>query len=68
MRISLGPGIILQYIIQGLWHPARRVRQIYWRVYNTIYVGNQDGMVPFHPLIPQDQNNKFYMPELEAFL
>jgi len=25
MRVSLGPGIILLYILQGLYHPARRV-------------------------------------------
>ena len=26
LRLSLGPGIILQHLLQGLWHPARRVR------------------------------------------
>ncbi|CAE7790133.1 Sf3b1, partial [Symbiodinium sp. CCMP2456] len=25
-RISLGPTKVLQYLLQGLWHPARRVR------------------------------------------
>lgn len=68
MRVSLGPGVILLYLLQGLWHPARRVRQIYWRMYNTIYVGNQDGLVPFHPQIPKDKHNSYEMAELESFL
>jgi splicing factor 3B subunit 1 len=31
-RVALGPSIILSYCLQGLFHPARRVREIYWRV------------------------------------
>jgi splicing factor 3B subunit 1 len=53
-RVSLGAGKILLYILPGLFHPARRVRDVYWRVYNTIYLGNQDGLVPFYPRIPDD--------------
>ena len=26
MRVSLGPGIVLLYLLQGLYHPARRVQ------------------------------------------
>lgn len=25
LRVSLGPGILLLYLLQGLYHPARRV-------------------------------------------
>jgi splicing factor 3B subunit 1 len=32
LRVALGPGILLNYILQGLFHPARRVREIYWKV------------------------------------
>jgi len=39
LRVSLGGGVIMMYIIQGLFHPAKKVRQIYWRFYNMLYVG-----------------------------
>jgi splicing factor 3B subunit 1 len=68
MRISVGPGIILLYIIQGLWHPARRIRQIYWRIYNMIYVGSQDSIVPFQPRIKDDGKNCYYQSELMTVL
>lgn len=32
-RVCLGPAPILQYCVQGLFHPARKVREIYWRVF-----------------------------------
>lgn len=49
MRVSLGPGVILLYLMEGLFHPAKRVRQTYWRLYNMVYVGNQDSLVSFYP-------------------
>jgi splicing factor 3B subunit 1 len=68
MRVSVGPGIILLYIIQGLWHPARRMRQIYWRIYNMLYVGSQDSIVPFQPRIKDDTKNCFYQAEMMSVL
>ncbi len=26
---------------QGLFHPARKVREVYWRLYNNVYIGAQ---------------------------
>jgi splicing factor 3B subunit 1 len=67
MRVTLGPGVLLSYVLQGLFHPARKVRevsssivrmsrcqmltflQVYWRVYNALYLGASDSMVPFYP-------------------
>ncbi len=31
-RVALGPAIMMQYVLQGLFHPARRVREVYWKV------------------------------------
>lgn len=39
LRVALGPGILLNYIIQGLFHPARKVREIYWKVRLALKVG-----------------------------
>ena len=52
------------YTLQGLWHPARRVRQIFWRIYNMIYVGCQDSLLPFQPELKDDSYNHYGQPEL----
>ena len=39
LRVARGPGRILLYIVQGLFHPARRVRESYWKIYNNTYLG-----------------------------
>ncbi|EJD43740.1 ARM repeat-containing protein [Auricularia subglabra TFB-10046 SS5] len=49
MRVTLGPGVLLNYTLQGLFHPARKVREVYWRIYNALYLGAADAMVPFYP-------------------
>lgn len=49
MRVTLGPGVLLSYVLQGLFHPARKVREVYWRVYNSLYLGASDALVPFYP-------------------
>jgi hypothetical protein len=38
--------------LQGLFHPARKVREVYWRIYNRVYIYGQDSLVPFFPHIP----------------
>jgi splicing factor 3B subunit 1 len=35
MRLGLGPGVLMSYVLQGMFHPARRVREVYWRMYST---------------------------------
>ncbi|CAF4544117.1 unnamed protein product, partial [Rotaria magnacalcarata] len=42
------------YGLQGLFHPARRVRDVYWKVYNTLYIGAQDSLVSAYPRIVDD--------------
>lgn len=41
MRVSLGPIKVMQYTLQGLWHPARKVREPCWKVFNNIILVNQ---------------------------
>eukprot|EP00011_Vannellida_sp_DIVA3-517-6-12_P012499 CAMPEP_0114609446 /NCGR_PEP_ID=MMETSP0168-20121206/3093_1 /TAXON_ID=95228 ORGANISM="Vannella sp., Strain DIVA3 517/6/12" /NCGR_SAMPLE_ID=MMETSP0168 /ASSEMBLY_ACC=CAM_ASM_000044 /LENGTH=1223 /DNA_ID=CAMNT_0001820365 /DNA_START=46 /DNA_END=3715 /DNA_ORIENTATION=- len=55
MRVSLGPTVILQYLLQGLFHPARKVRNVYWKVYNSLYIGSQDALVPAYPAMPEEE-------------
>ena len=49
LRLALGPGVMLAYLLQGLFHPARRVRETYWRLYNSLYVGSAGALVAFYP-------------------
>jgi splicing factor 3B subunit 1 len=69
-RLSLGPAVILHYTLQGLFHPARRVRQTYWRVYNNLYVGAQDALVAFAPRVPdaEDGSHAYVRHELDLML
>ena len=36
LRVALGPSHIMAYLRSGLFHPARRVREVYWRLYNNL--------------------------------
>ncbi|KAF9432446.1 Splicing factor 3B subunit 1 [Entomortierella beljakovae] len=64
LTVALGSGTILQYVVQGLFHPARKVREIYWKIYNNIYISAQDGVIPFYPSIENDSINKYERTEL----
>jgi len=65
IRCSLGPCRILQYLLQGLFHPARRVREAYWRCMNNTYISNCDALVAFYPRVPNDDRNTYIKYELD---
>ncbi len=70
IRTCLGPTKILQYTMQGLFHPARKVRSIYWKIYNTLYIACQDSMVAAYPRFEDEHatSNTYKRHELEIFL
>ncbi|KAI8999953.1 splicing factor 3B subunit 1 [Gaertneriomyces semiglobifer] len=68
LRVALGPSVILQYVLQGLFHPARRVREIYWKVYNNLYIGSQDALTAFYPRIENDERNLYERYELDLVI
>ncbi|KAH6583948.1 hypothetical protein BASA60_001139 [Batrachochytrium salamandrivorans] len=68
LRVALGPAIILNYTLQGMFHPARRVREIYWKIYNSLYIGSQDALIPIYPRIDDDRRNKYERRELEPVM
>ncbi|KAL9084543.1 MAG: hypothetical protein Q9159_005161 [Coniocarpon cinnabarinum] len=49
IRTAVGPGIVMNYFLPMLFHPARKVREPGWRVYNNCYVQMGDQMVPHFP-------------------
>ncbi|KAI9347201.1 armadillo-type protein [Zopfochytrium polystomum] len=63
-RVSLGPGTVLNYLLQGMFHPARRVREIYWKIYNNAYIGAQDALVAYYPKVESDGRNCYDKYEL----
>jgi splicing factor 3B subunit 1 len=68
LTVALGPNVILQYVLQGLYHPARKVRDAYWRVYNFLYIYHADALVMGYPQVPDDGENTYARPTLELFI
>lgn len=68
MRVALGAAVILNYCLQGLFHPARKVREVYWKIYNSLYIGAQDTLVAAYPGFEDEQNNVYSRPELTMFV
>ena len=54
IRMAVGNGMVMNYVWAGLFHPARKVRQPYWRLYNSAYVQSADGMVPYYPNLDEE--------------
>ncbi|CAK9441333.1 uncharacterized protein LODBEIA_P52020 [Lodderomyces beijingensis] len=49
LRLVLGNGTFMNYVWAGLFHPARKVRDPFWKVFNNGYVQCADALVPFYP-------------------
>ncbi|KAF2277503.1 ARM repeat-containing protein [Westerdykella ornata] len=49
IRNAVGTPLVMNYIWAGLFHPAKKVRQPYWRLYNDAYVQSADAMIPAYP-------------------
>ncbi|KAK5936645.1 U2 snRNP component prp10 [Knufia obscura] len=49
IRMAVGAGTVMNYVWAGLFHPARKVRTPYWRLFNDAYVYGADSIVPYYP-------------------
>ncbi|KAK5086882.1 U2 snRNP component prp10 [Lithohypha guttulata] len=49
VRMAVGTGVVMNYVWAGLFHPARKVRTPYWRLFNDAYVYGADSIVPYYP-------------------
>ena len=54
IRLAVGTGLTMNYVWAGLFHPARKVRTPYWRLYNDAYVQSADAMVPYYPSVDDE--------------
>lgn len=64
IRMAVGTGIVMNYVWAGLFHPARKVRMPYWRLYNDAYVQGADAMIPYYPEMEGDMDR----PELSIVI
>lgn len=64
IRMAVGTGIVMNYVWAGLFHPARKVRTPYWRLYNDAYVQGADAMIPYYP----DMEGDVDRPELSIVI
>ncbi|KAF1833286.1 ARM repeat-containing protein [Decorospora gaudefroyi] len=65
VRNAIGTPLVMNYVWAGLFHPARKVRQPYWRIYNDAYVQNADAMIPAFPAFEEANVRRH---ELEIFI
>eukprot|EP00924_Labyrinthula_sp_SR-Ha-C_P006474 augustus_masked-scaffold_80-processed-gene-0.36-mRNA-1 protein AED:0.00 eAED:0.00 QI:0/-1/0/1/-1/1/1/0/968 len=74
LRLVLGSPRVFLYTVQGLYHPARRVREMYWKIYNNLYVYGPEKLVPCYPRITGEDIGEekigmdYVRPELEIFI
>ena len=68
MIVALGPAKLFQYVMQGLFHPARKVREVYWKIYNSMYIYGQDALTPAYPRLEDDGVNNYRRTHLELFI
>lgn len=65
IRMAVGAGTVMNYVWAGLFHPARKVRTPYWRLYNDAYVQGADAMIPYYPSLADDGLDR---PELNIII
>lgn len=51
LRCVVGVGTFSNYVWAGLFHPARKVREPYWKLYNSAYMHSRDTLVPYYPSV-----------------
>mmetsp|Transcript_12057 Transcript_12057/g.25397 ORF Transcript_12057/g.25397 Transcript_12057/m.25397 type:complete len:1275 (+) Transcript_12057:135-3959(+) len=68
LMVALGPNVIMRYTVQGLYHPARKVREVYWRIFNTLYIYNSDAIVAGFPMVEDEGENTYARTTLELFI
>ena len=66
--VALGVPLILTYTIPGLYHPARRIRDVYWKIYNSLYIYGADALTSCYPTLENEGLNTFRRTQLEIFI
>uniref|UniRef100_A0A7S1W9J5 Splicing factor 3B subunit 1 domain-containing protein n=1 Tax=Neobodo designis TaxID=312471 RepID=A0A7S1W9J5_NEODS len=67
-RLTVNPCYLMRMLEQGLWHPARKVRDVYWRVYNSLYLGSGEALVPAFAAAPNEGENTYTRAHLQCLV
>lgn len=51
VRLIISAPLVMYYVIGGLFHASKKVRDIYWFIYNLLYLGSQYSIVITNPII-----------------
>lgn len=70
LRLVIGIGTFSNYIWSGLFHPARKVRSPYWKIFNSAYICNSETLVPYYPSVSHVNGDSFdyYVEEMDLFI
>jgi len=66
--VALGVPCVFNYVQAGLFHPARRVRDVYWKLYNTLYIFGADALTAAYPALEDDGANTYRRTQIEVFI
>jgi len=66
LRVGLGAHRVLQYTLQGLYHPSRQVREVFWQIYNNLYLCAADELTPYYPRVPAPPSVMDFAAKAEA--
>lgn len=71
LRLAVGIGLFSNYLWSGLFHPARKVRSPYWKMFNQALIYSSDSLVPYYPRF-EDLNSgeemDYTVPEMAVFI
>ena len=59
ISVAIGPARVLNFTLAGLFHPARRVRLVYWKIYNHLVFNFQDRLVACYPNLQNDGDRHY---------
>lgn len=73
LKNVIGYGRYMNYIWAGLFHPARKVRVSYWKLFNYAYVQLADAMVPYYPTLDNlgdadDEAKQYAIEDYDLFI
>jgi splicing factor 3B subunit 1 len=67
-RLTVNPAYLMRMLEQGMWHPARKVRDAYWRVYNSLYLGCGEALVPTYAPTPNEGEATYVRSHLQCLV
>lgn len=56
MRVASGPTAVLTYCRQDLFQPAKKVREVYWQIHNSLYIESRNALLATYPVHGDEQN------------